>query len=472
MSKRRLLFISLTICVGFAGCIGYELWLNLAKKGEVAFFSDPEEHFKYGSLGQNPGFPLYLWKVMPEVFQDLLPGEGDNRGWEVFGMIQEEGRDYPIGFAKQTVGFPSLSMNCALCHTGTYRQSSSGDLVVVPGAPAEALNFKAFNEFVFNSVKDERFSSAVLMPAMEKKIEMGWWEKKIYRYLLLPTVKKALIDQADVSTWMNSRPEPGCGRFDAFNLLKISVLKLKDDHSIASSDFPPLWNQDLQKGQRLHWNGSADQVREVNLISAYSVNLGAKGFLIENFDQIESYLATLLPPKYPFPIDEGKSARGAKLYQIHCAECHADGGKKTGQVTAQPEVGTDPDLLKVWSKAYVEKLESIDSPPFQFKGLKITDGYLNVRLEGCWLRAPYLHTGSVPNLWELLQPENQRSKKFYRGSNVYDSEKGGFMTGKIEGSMQSLYDTELPGNSNKGHLYGVDLSEQEKWELIEYLKTL
>jgi len=472
MSKRRLVCTSLVVFAGLVGIVGYEVWFHLARKGSVAAFSDPEEHYKYGSLGQNPGFPLYLWDVMPEVFQDLLPIEGRDKGWEAFGFIQEEGRDYPVGFAKQTVGFPSLSMNCALCHTGTYRQSNSGERVVVPGAPAESLNFKAFNEFVFNSVKDERFSSDVLMPAMEKKFEMGWWEKKIYRYLLLPTVKKALMDQADGSTWMDSRPEPGCGRFDAFNLLKISVLKLKDDHSIAASDFPPLWNQDLQKGQRLHWNGSADQVREVNLISAYSVNLGAKGFLIDNYDKIESYLATLSPPKYPFPIDEGKSARGAKLYQVHCAECHADGAGKTGQVTAQSEVGTDPDLLKVWSKAYVDKLESINSPPFEFKGLKITDGYLNVRLEGSWLRAPYLHNGSVPTMWDLLQPENERRKKFYRGSNVYDPEKMGFVSDKMDGELQSEYDTSLPGNSNKGHLYGVDLSDQEKWELIEYLKTL
>lgn len=468
---RKLLPLLIILVLG-VGLVGYQMWYHLARKGEVTSFDDPLEHFKYGSLGQNPGFPFYLWDVMPEVFSDLLPEGSADQGWEAFGFIQEQGRDYPVGFAKQVIGFPSLSMNCALCHTGTYRQSESGPRVVVPGAPAETLDFKAFNEFVFNSVKDARFSPEVLMPAMEEKFEMGWWEKQIYRYALLPTVRKALLEQAAASTWMASRPEPGCGRFDAFNLLKINVLKLEDDHSIAASDFPPLWNQNKQKGQRLHWNGSADQVREVNLISAYSVNLGAKGFLINHFDKVESYLATLPPPQYPFPIDAGKSAAGAVLYQTHCASCHADGADKTGQVTDLKEVGTDPDLLKVWSKTYVDKLESIDSPPFVFKGLKITSGYLNVRLEGCWMRAPYLHNGSVPTLWDLLQPEDKRPKKFYRGSNIYDPRKAGFRTEPLGNGRQSPYDCGLPGNSNQGHLYGVDLSNDEKWELIEYLKTL
>ena len=35
-----------------------------------------------------------------------------------------------------------------------------------------------------------------------------------------------------------------------------------------------------------------------------------------------------------------------------------------------------------------------------------------------------------------------------------------------------LYDTRLPGNSNAGHLYGVDLTAAQKKALIEFLKTL
>ncbi|MDB5386656.1 MAG: hypothetical protein JWM11_2302, partial [Planctomycetaceae bacterium] len=34
------------------------------------------------------------------------------------------------------------------------------------------------------------------------------------------------------------------------------------------------------------------------------------------------------------------------------------------------------------------------------------------------------------------------------------------------------FDTTLPGNSNVGHEYGVALSDKERLELVEYLKTL
>ena len=36
----------------------------------------------------------------------------------------------------------------------------------------------------------------------------------------------------------------------------------------------------------------------------------------------------------------------------------------------------------------------------------------------------------------------------------------------------SKFDTTLYNNSNAGHEYGVNLSEEQKWELMEFLKTL
>ena len=35
-----------------------------------------------------------------------------------------------------------------------------------------------------------------------------------------------------------------------------------------------------------------------------------------------------------------------------------------------------------------------------------------------------------------------------------------------------VFDTNTPGNSNAGHNFGTDLTDAEKRELIEYLKTL
>jgi len=91
-------------------------------------------------------------------------------------------------------------------------------------------------------------------------------------------------------------------------------------------------------------------------------------------------------------------------------------------------------------------------------------------LNGIWASAPYLHNGSVPNLWELLQKPEKRAVTFNVGSWEIDPVNVGFSTAKEDAT--SMFDTSLTGNSNKGHLYGTKLSDKEKWELIEYLKTL
>ena len=97
-------------------------------------------------------------------------------------------------------------------------------------------------------------------------------------------------------------------------------------------------------------------------------------------------------------------------------------------------------------------------------------------LNGIWSSAPFLHNGSVPNLYELLLPAAARSETFHIGSWEYDPARVGYVTGPAPGAF--LFDTSLPGNSNAGHEYGTGgdglapLSDTEIWALVEYLKTL
>jgi hypothetical protein len=64
------------------------------------------------------------------------------------------------------------------------------------------------------------------------------------------------------------------------------------------------------------------------------------------------------------------------------------------------------------------------------KGLVEEDliGYVAPFLDGIWLKAPYLHNGSVPTLRDLLEPAAQRPKVFWRGYDVYDQAKVGFVS--------------------------------------------
>jgi hypothetical protein len=93
-------------------------------------------------------------------------------------------------------------------------------------------------------------------------------------------------------------------------------------------------------------------------------------------------------------------------------------------------------------------------------------------LQGIWATAPFLHNGSVPNLWEILLPPAQRSKTFYTGSREFDPKSVGYETAK-SADNSFLFDTSLPGNANTGHDYNnAGLTDADRSALVEYMKTL
>ena len=110
-------------------------------------------------------------------------------------------------------------------------------------------------------------------------------------------------------------------------------------------------------------------------------------------------------------------------------------------------------------------------------------GYKARSLTGIWATAPYLHNGSVPTLYDLLLPPDERPKSFFLGGREYDPERVGYKTEKtdenswefrthinITGSDQL---EPIDGNNNSGHDYGnSQFSEEDRMAIIEYLKSL
>lgn len=95
-------------------------------------------------------------------------------------------------------------------------------------------------------------------------------------------------------------------------------------------------------------------------------------------------------------------------------------------------------------------------------------------LNAIWATAPYLHNGSVPNLWELLKKGEDRSDSFWVGSREFDPVNVGYVTseGLNEFKVKDAQGQVMPGNSNQGHEYGSEWTDEQKWAVIEYMKTL
>ncbi|MEO5739216.1 MAG: cytochrome c, partial [Vicinamibacterales bacterium] len=63
-------------------------------------------------------------------------------------------------------------------------------------------------------------------------------------------------------------------------------------------------------------------------------------------------------------------------------------------------------------------------------------------------------------------------RTFYRGYDVYDWQKVGFVSEGTDAERDGVrFETTVRGNSNAGHLYGRDLPAADREALIEFLKT-
>lgn len=96
-------------------------------------------------------------------------------------------------------------------------------------------------------------------------------------------------------------------------------------------------------------------------------------------------------------------------------------------------------------------------------------------LDGIWATAPYLHNGSVPNLASLLQPAAKRPTSFSIGVKTFDPVRVGYLTdvaGFPRFNVNNPDGTPITGNSNAGHEFGGNLTDDERSCLLEYLKTL
>lgn len=466
------------------------LWYYFIRSVPDLEYGSDEMQFKYGAVGLSmmTRVPWYLFEAMPYVFEDLIPAQGGPvevngkkvdpflRFAQAVGAIKEPGQEVPIGFALREIGFRTVEPNCALCHVMNIQVPGVERPKLVYGAPNSALDIQAYQWFLYNAAVSPRFNVPTIMRQIEKKHDMGFLDHFFYRTVIIPATQGLLMELRSDYVWQyaHGRPPQGRGRTDTFNTTKQGIMLMPDDGTTGTTDLPQVWQlgRRHRKKMYMHWDGNNDSIPERNYTAAMAVGASPVSVIPSAFDRLIEFFWRLPSAPYPLPINRPMAVAGRRHFIAHCADCHSWSGDKIGQVTQS--VGTDPNRAISFTTEHCEDFKKITYPPFRFpRYRKFTEPkYVNVPLDGLWVRAPYLHHGSVPTLWDLLQRAKDRPVTFYRGSGVFDPVKVGFESQGAEAAkLGTLYDTRLTGNCNAGHEYGADLTDAQKWELIEYLKT-
>ena len=468
------------IALGVAALLlagGAVAWYKFFREVPQPAFVSADERFMYGSIGgeNEAGIPYWIYLVLPRMFPEYLPGPG---GYASLGIAWEEGREMPVGFTKKTVGFPRVSNTCAVCHTASYRASADATPVFVPAGPGHTANVQGFFSFLRDVAQDPRFNADNLLDEIGLVTELSWLDRVLYRFVIIPFTRKALLERnfdwmerEDMAAW-------GHGRDDAMNLTKYFMLGMDEDGSYGPSDFPSIWNLQKyrpQEGMRLNWDGATLDARSVLVDSALGIVAEPQDDFEQQMDWLLEYLSGLPPPKYPFPVDRQLAAQGRQLFAAECARCHDS--ERTGKRVPLGEVGTDGNRIASWSRKAAKvanrKAAELGVTRSGMVEDEPLDGYIAVHLDGIWLRAPYLHNGSVPTLVDLLRPQARRPAIFYRGYDVYDTVNVGFQTEGADAERSGTrHDVSRRGNGNAGHEFGTSLPVADKRALIEYLKTL
>lgn len=261
---------------------------------------------------------------------------------------------------------------------------------------------------------------------------------------------------------------------------------------------------------------------------------------VDSLTTLEELARRLPPPQWPSvfpPINRELAARGKDLYHGNrakgipnlCAHCHVpariSGSSDDGpslQVTMVPlqEIGTDSLYLENFSQRTVDtsflgrgRISAREASEYVTSELMAVNNATNAPAYrnrpniwrdkaqyiarphvAVWATAPYLHNGSIPNLYELLSPARERRGCFALSPNMeFDTKKVGFVVEDCTGLPPSPsqparfeFKTVLPGNGNRGHEFtdtpdcdsakgngvlGCELPVNDRWAIIEYLKT-
>ncbi|WP_447599811.1 di-heme-cytochrome C peroxidase [Nitrospira sp. Nam80] len=518
--------------------IPYSWFLALEQPDKEGLFTD-DDHMKQLHLIPDGAHPVHNPDGLPLGFtKTVFPN--DPRG------------------IKEYVG-----ITCAFCHTGELHITSQdrGRLTLYIEGGGSMQNNPKFLEALVTSLARTASDEAKLKKFAKPVLKQ--WDNEESRKALkkaLNNSKDVLVARShreEVQEW-------GVGRFDALNRgsnLVFMPLHSKNESALdAPVSIPPLWNVHLYDW--VQWNGAIQNPLARNIAQVIGIGSGlfqnppfqdlqdpkallllkrppdpfASSLEIDKLLQLEEMVSTIKPPRWPEElfgeINMAKAVEGKQLYRDNCKHCHVpallDSPTGFGQrfkmnIIDPAEVGTDTKYLNFVSRRVQTGKLKDDFGAESLSAAKASEwltttlmrrwtpdpgpnkwesyGLLARPHAGVWATPPFLHNGSVPNLYEILSPMEERTACFYLGDLEYDTEKAGYKVrpcadGERHGEFK--FDTSKDGNRQTGHefrrdnragqiftpeecksfekggkngILGCELNRDQRMAIIEYLKT-
>src|SRR5207237_5796828 len=186
-SRFRVISGALLVLAIVGGVFAYN---HFFRTEPAPFFASDEDHFLFGSIGteETDGIPYWIWLVLPRIFPEYLPAPG---GYASLGMLSKDGHDMPIGLSKVTIGFERVGINCAICHTASYRLRAGDPPTLVPAGPAQQMAPQMYVRFLIACASDPRFTTGNIMAEISKNVHLSASDSMVYR-MLVPFTRRAI----------------------------------------------------------------------------------------------------------------------------------------------------------------------------------------------------------------------------------------------------------------------------------------
>src|SRR5271165_172674 len=193
-AKKRFL-IAVAVLIGLAVVVGITIWCKMYRvvPQPAWITADPRDNYFYGSVGagQTAGLPYWVWLEMPRMFPEYLPGPG---GYASLGLSWEEGREMPVGFAKQRIGYIRVTGNCALCHAVSNRTDTdeAPAPTITPAVPGHSTDIQPLLTFLTHCAQDPRFNADEFLAQIDTMTKLSLSDRLLYKYILIPRARQAL----------------------------------------------------------------------------------------------------------------------------------------------------------------------------------------------------------------------------------------------------------------------------------------